>query len=147
MSDCIFCKMAKGEIPTVKIWEDDEFFAILDLYPNTKGMTLVIPKNHYDSDIFEMDEDTYQKYLLAVKKVVKILEKGLKVKRGALVFEGLLINHAHVKLYPVHGLNEKFESFGIEGKYFDKYPGYTTTIMGPKADNLEKVSEEIKNNQ
>ena len=47
MSDCIFCKIAKGEIPSVKIWEDDEFFAILDLFPNTKGMTLVIPKSHF----------------------------------------------------------------------------------------------------
>ncbi len=79
MSDCIFCKIAKGEIPSVKIWEDDEFFAILDLFPNTKGMTLVIPKSHYDSDVFEMDDEIYQRFLLAVKKVVRVLEKGLKV--------------------------------------------------------------------
>jgi histidine triad (HIT) family protein len=45
MKDCIFCKIANGEIESVKIWEDKDFFAILDVNPNTKGMTLVLTKN------------------------------------------------------------------------------------------------------
>ena len=48
-SSCIFCKIAKGEIPSVKIWEDKKHIAILDINPNTEGMTLVIPKKHYES--------------------------------------------------------------------------------------------------
>lgn len=147
MTDCVFCKIANNEIPSVKIWEDDEFFAILDLFPNTKGMTLVIPKKHYDSDVFEMDDEVYQRFLLAVKKVVRVLEKGLKVKRVALVFEGMLANHVHAKLYPVHGLDKKFESFEMKGEFFDSYQGYITTLMGPKAENLEEVAKEIKDNQ
>ena len=48
-SDCIFCKIAKGEIPSAKIWEDQEHLAILDVNPNTKGMALVLTKEHFDS--------------------------------------------------------------------------------------------------
>lgn len=44
--DCIFCKIIKGEIPSYKVYEDEEFLGILDIFPNTKGMTLLIPKNH-----------------------------------------------------------------------------------------------------
>ena len=73
--NCIFCKIARGEIDSAKIWEDDEFLTILDIKPNTRGMTLVLTKEHYDSDIFAMPKDVYQRFMLAVKKIVKILEK------------------------------------------------------------------------
>ena len=53
MENCIFCKIVKGEIPCVKIWEDKDFLAILDVFPNTKGMTLVLTKKHFDSYAFE----------------------------------------------------------------------------------------------
>ena len=59
MDDCLFCKIIKGDIPSVKIWEDDNHIAILDAFPNTKGATLVIPKKHYDSYIFDMDDQIY----------------------------------------------------------------------------------------
>jgi len=80
MDDCIFCKIIKGEIPSFKVWEDDEFLAILDINPNTKGMTLVLTKEHYNSYAFEMSDDVYNKFLLATKKVAKILEKNLVYK-------------------------------------------------------------------
>ena len=72
--DCIFCKISRGDIPSYKIWEDDKFFAILDIFPNTKGMTLIIPKEHYDSYAFEMPDDVYSEFMLAAKKVGLILD-------------------------------------------------------------------------
>jgi hypothetical protein len=77
----------------------------------------------------------------------KILERGLNVKRVALVMEGMGINHAHLKLYPLHGISEKFqEMWGKERVYFEKYDGYVSTQLGPKADlaELKKLAEEIK---
>ena len=48
-SGCVFCKVVSGEFPSYKIYEDDKHLAILDLYPNVKGMTLIITKEHYES--------------------------------------------------------------------------------------------------
>ena len=57
--DCVFCKIASGEFDSAKIWEDDNFLAVLDLNPNVKGMTLVMPKKHFDSDAFLMPDKDY----------------------------------------------------------------------------------------
>jgi histidine triad (HIT) family protein len=136
--NCIFCKISKGEIPSYKIWEDEEFFAILDIFPNTKGMTLVIPKQHYDSYAFEMPDDVYTRFLLASRKVGKLLDEKLAAMRTALVMEGMGVNHAHVKLYPLHGLGKDFEAIIPEGNvFYEKYQGYLTTRLGPKADDVE----------
>ncbi|MCI0472964.1 MAG: HIT domain-containing protein [Ignavibacteria bacterium] len=136
--NCIFCKISKGEIPSYKIWEDDEFFAILDIFPNTKGMTLVIPKQHYDSYAFEMPDDVYSRFLLASKKVGKLLDDKLGVMRTALVMEGMGVNHAHAKLYPLHGLGKDFKAMDPEGTvFFELYQGYLSTRLGPKADDEE----------
>jgi len=148
MENCIFCKIVKGEIDSAKIWEDEEFLAILDSNPNTKGMTLVLTKKHYDSYAFDMPEDVYQKFMEATRKVAKILEKGLNAKRVAMVMEGMGVNHAHIKLYPLHGLTDKFTEMWGEGKvFFEKYEGYISTQLGPSADivELKKLAEEIKN--
>ncbi len=147
MENCIFCEIVEGKIPSVKIWEDKESIAILGIKPNTEGMTLVIPKKHYDSDVFEMSDKDYKKFLLSGKKVAKILEKGLKVKRVAMVLEGMEINHAHIKLYPLHGLDEKFKKMvAKEQIYFNKYPCYITTLEGPQKsiEELKKVAEKIR---
>jgi diadenosine tetraphosphate (Ap4A) HIT family hydrolase len=145
--NCIFCKIVKGEIPSVKIWENEKHIAILDKFPNTKGQTMVIPKEHFDSDATDMPEEENKELMIAVKKVAKILEKRLNVKRVAIVMEGLGVNHVHIKLYPIHGLNEKFEeTWNKEKVYFDKYEGYITTQTGPEksTEELNKIAEKIK---
>ena len=147
MENCIFCKIVKGEIDSAKIWEDDKFLAILDVNPNTKGMTLVLPKQHFDSYVFDTEDQDYQELMLASKKVAKILEKGLEVKRVALVMEGMGVNHSHIKLYPLYGLEEKFqEMWAKDSVFFHNYIGYISTQLGPKADinDLKKLAEEIK---
>ncbi|MCX6824733.1 MAG: HIT domain-containing protein [candidate division SR1 bacterium] len=145
--DCVFCKIVAGEIPSVKIWEDDNFFAIFDIFPNCKGQTLVISKEHHDSDIFVLQDDYYAKYTLAVKKVISLLKQGLGVQRVGMVMEGLGVNHAHFKLYPMHGLTkDRKEYIGGRELSFDDYPGYITTEIGPKADinELQKLADSFK---
>jgi len=138
MESCIFCKIVKGEIPCYKIYEDTEFLAFLDIYPNTEGMTLVISKKHYNSYAFDMPEEEYTKLMKVTKKVAELLDKKLNVKRTAMVMEGMGINHVHIKLYPMHRLENKDQI--IEAKervFFEKYPGYITTLMGSEADHKE----------
>lgn len=149
MENCIFCRIVSGQAPSVKIWEDGKHIAVLDINPNTEGMTLVITKRHYDSYAFDMPEKDYTDAMLAARTVGKLLDKGLKVKRTVLVAEGLGVNHLHIKLYPVHGMNEKFaETWAKEKEYFEGYEGYITTRLGPRrsAEELEKVREKIERN-
>lgn len=130
MEDCIFCKIVAGKIPSVKIWEDDKHIAILDINPSTEGAALVLTKRHFDSYAFEMPEKDYTTLMLAARKVGKLLDKGLNVKRSVMVMEGLEVNHVHIKLYPVNSI------------------GYFTTKPGPQksAEELKKIADKITRN-
>lgn len=81
MTDCIFCKIVAGELPSTSVWEDDDYYAFFDIFPNCKGQTLVIPKKHYDSQLFEMSDDAYSDLLVAAKKVANLLKKSFEVQR------------------------------------------------------------------
>lgn len=132
MENCVFCKIVEEKIPSVKIWEDEKFMAFLDVMPNTKGMTLVIPKEHMESYLFDKSDEVICDIVVAGKTVANVLEKGLGVKRVALVMEGLGVNHLHLKLYPIYEDSEEYE-------------GHLTTELGPKMsmEELEEVKEEI----
>lgn len=139
MSDCIFCKIANGESPCFKIWGNDEFLAFLDIMPNVKWQTLVIPKQHYDSDLFLInDKDFYKRLMSATKEVVDMLKKSLKVERVWMIMEWMWVNHLHLKLYPMYWLGEQREQIEVRSHvFFDKYPGYLTTEMWDQADMEE----------
>lgn len=150
MKDCLFCKIINGDIPSHKVYEDDDYLAILDIFPNTKGLTLVIPKKHLPGDVFEINDEEYSKLMLAAKKVAKLLEKKLGNLRVALVIEGLEIDHVHIKLYPLHGTKKgKFIQITDKEKpvSFEKYSGYVTTLHGPRADDkeLKELAEKLRN--
>ena len=145
--DCIFCQIVEGKIPCHKIYEDDEHLAFLDIFPNTKGMTLVIPKKHFDSYAFDMPDQNFRKLLDVTKKIAKGLDKALGCKRTAMVMEGMGVNHVHIKLYPLHKIEEKFTEIIPEDRvFFEKYPGYLTTKIGPRANDeeLEKLASKIR---
>ncbi len=146
-ADCVFCKVIAGEFDCAKIWEDENFLAILDINPNTSGMALVMPKLHFDSNLFDLPEKTYSAFLLAAKEVAALLEKGLDVSRVALVMEGMGVNHAHIKLYPLRDTDERFKDrWSKEKVFFEHYPGYVTTQLGsgvPLLD-LKKQAEDLR---
>jgi len=147
MKNCIFCKIVRGKIDSAKIWENEEFMAILDVNPNVKGMTLVIPKKHHDSDIFTMLNKDYQQFMLAAKEVAHLLVQSLEVKRVAMVIEGMGVNHAHLKLYPLFGLDKKFVEIVSPRKvFFDNYPGYLSTQLGPPKAlvELKELAQDIR---
>ena len=105
MSDCIFCKIAKGEIPSSKIWEDEDHLAFLDINPVNPGHTLIIPKNHVDS-VFDMAENDYSKLFMAAKKLSSPLKNAMEAKRVGVIIEGFLVPHAHVHLVPLNRMSE-----------------------------------------
>lgn len=147
MKECTFCKIINGEINAAKIWEDGHFLAILDVNPNTKEMTLVIQKKHYPSYAFDLGDEVYKKLMIASKKVALLLDKKLNVKRTAMVMEGMGINHTHIKLYPLYGLDSKFKETWTDNKvFFEKYEGYITTQLGQKMDlnKLKRLADKIR---
>lgn len=99
--DCIFCKIIKGEIPAVKIWEDEKYFAFLDINQINPGHALLIPKKHTDY-LFDLDDKEYTQLMLKAKFLAKLLKNKLKPKKIGLVVEGFLIHHVHIHLFPLN---------------------------------------------
>ena len=152
---CIFCEIITGTIPAQIFWGDDDFIAFLSIDPNTEGFTCVIPKQHYRSDVLKMPDEILQKFILASKKVANILESYFSdVGRVGLIMEGTGIDHAHIKLVPMHGTENlkdgKWEQFLSEKEiWFDKYEGWICSSGGPMANNedLKNLATPIKNKQ
>src|SRR3989344_2501998 len=103
MMDCIFCKIAKGEAPAHKIWEDEKHLAFLSIFPNTEGFSVVITKEHYPSYVFDLPEDVLVELVKAAEQTAKLLDAKLEdVERTGMIFEGFGVNHVHAKLFPMH---------------------------------------------
>ena len=96
MTNCIFCKIVKNEIPSYIIYEDKEFLGFLDIFPKTEGHTLVIPKKHVQ---WVWDYPELGKYFEVVGKIARHLKKTGGEEVRALVY-GFDIAHAHVHLMP-----------------------------------------------
>ncbi len=104
MENCIFCKIAAGEIPSNTIYEDDSFRVILDLGPATKGHALVLPKNHY-ADLFEIPEDVLAGAAKVAKKVAGTMKEklscdGLNLVQNNGEAAGQTVMHFHLHIIP-----------------------------------------------
>lgn len=103
-NDCIFCKLASGEIPTNSIYEDDMFRVILDAAPASKGHALIIPKEHY-RNIYEIDEEAAGEAMkLAKKMAAHMTEKlncdGFNLLQNNGEVAGQTVFHFHLHLIP-----------------------------------------------
>lgn len=98
----IFTKIAKGEIPSWKVAENEEFYAFLDISPLAKGHTLVIPKNVEDDYIFNLDEKTYTGLTAFARKVAIALKKAVPCKRVGVAVLGMEVPHTHIHLVPLN---------------------------------------------
>lgn len=120
--DCIFCKIIKGEIPSYKVYEDDEFIAFLDVHPLNKGHTLLVPKKHIQ---WVNDYEPFSKYWEKARELSKKIKQAMDCILVSYVTYGLGVPHAHIHLIP------KFEN--------DNHP------MGPNPEKtLELTKEEMQ---
>ena len=103
MQDCLFCKIANGEIETKLFWEDENYVAFLDINPMAKGMTLVVPKKHVGSNVMTLEDKEITDAMVAIRQVAKILDEKLEGNlRTTLLFEGIEVPHLHAKLIPLY---------------------------------------------
>ncbi len=104
----LFTRIVNGEIPSYKIAETDDFYAFLDINPNSKGHTLCIPKKETDK-IFDLDEKTYLGLMQFSRRVALAIEKAIPCERVGMSVIGLEVPHVHVHLIPLHTMeNARF---------------------------------------
>ncbi len=104
--DCIFCKIARGAIPSAKVYEDADVIAFMDIAPVAKGHVLVVPKAHHDP-IINTPDDVLQKLIVIVKKIaaaqVRALKAdGISVSQANGAVAGQIIPHIHFHVIPRH---------------------------------------------
>ncbi|HFS66636.1 MAG TPA: HIT family protein [Flavobacteriia bacterium] len=113
----VFTKIISGEIPSFKVAEDENFYAFLDINPNAKGHTLVVPKKEVDK-LFDLDQETYTNLFDFSRKIAKAIEKAIPCKRVGLSVIGLEVPHVHVHLIPLNIMEDiqfkKKEKFSNE---------------------------------
>lgn len=97
MKDCIFCKIIAGDIPSYKVYEDEDFLAFLDIKPWGVGHTLVVPKTHYQ---WVWDYPEAGKYFEIVKKIALAQKKAFGTDLVISKIFGEEVPHAHVQIYP-----------------------------------------------
>ena len=109
MTDSVFTKIIKGEIPSHKIYEDDKSLAFLDINPVTHGHTLVIPKVQIDH-LWDVDDELYI-HLMNVAKLIAVRQRTvIKPKRVGILVEGFDVPHAHIHVFPMYeGMVETIE--------------------------------------
>ena len=128
--DCIFCKIARGEILCYKIYEDEFFIGFLDNFPYVKGQSLVIPKKHLAPWLFDLDDEIYCKLMLAAKKVAKAIDKAFRPLKTGIIVEGLELDHVHIKIFPLSKIG------------FRDYPKKLDPL--PSKEEMEKIAKRIR---
>lgn len=128
--DCIFCKIANGEIPSKTLYEDERFRVILDLGPATKGHALILPKDHF-SNLFELPDETAGEVMkLAIRMAVQMKEKlhadGFNLVQNNGECAGQTVMHFHLHLIP-------------------RYEGDGQHILWKPVETTQEELEQIKN--
>lgn len=137
MEDCIFCKIVEGEIPCIKIYEDEHILSFLDIMPANKGHCLVIPKKHC-VNILDTDEELFQKMSSVAWKVAKALSLSCGNGSYNLIMNsgkeaGQVVMHAHMHVIP------RFKGDGHDLVWKNKK--YSEEEMHKIADNIRKFMD------
>ena len=132
MNECIFCKIARGEIPSKTLYEDEKFRVILDLGPIARGHALILPKEH-SANIYELPDETAAAVFVLGKKMAGIMKEklkcdGLNLMQNNGETAGQTVNHFHLHVIP------RYED---DGQQIGWVPGE------PTQEELEAVRREI----
>lgn len=121
-SNCIFCKIIAGDIPSATVYEDRDFKVIMDISPAAKGHLIILPKKHA-ADLFELDEDTASKVLFVAQKVAKAVKEelncdGINILQNNGEAAGQTVFHYHVHIIPRYD-GDTVQMTWEHGKYAD----------------------------
>jgi len=137
--ECLFCNIIAEQEKAWVVYEDDHHIAFLTPFPNTPGFTVLVPKEHLDSNVLGLDESRFTEMMKAAKRLSDILNSKLRTKRTGLIIEGMGVDHAHIKLIPMYGIPDGDWKPMLSGdpKFSEKYEGYLTSHDGPRMTDLQ----------
>ena len=136
MNKCVFCKIVKNEIPTDKIYEDEKFFAFLDINPVNPGHILVVPKNHYEN-IYSLPDEILCDIGSVIKKIAVAVKKSVNADGINIIMNnngaaGQIVPHAHFHIIP------RFADDGLR-----HWPGKPYSNKEEAAKIAEKIKKEL----
>ena len=114
MEDCLFCKIAAGELPAHKIYEDELAFAFLDKHPINPGHILVIPKEHREN-FYDLSDPVYQTVFETAKRLAQTVSRKMNPKKVGLVVAGWDVPHAHIHIVPMQDYHDITSKSVVEG--------------------------------
>lgn len=137
MTDCIFCKIVKGDIPSYKVYEDDYTFAFLDISQVSKGHTLVVPKTH-SRDLLETDSEVLTHVIKSVQKVAQMIDDtlqpdGINIVQNNRAFADQSVFHLHFHIMPRY--ENELDGFGYR---------WETHMEVFSQDEMAALAEQIK---
>jgi len=137
MSDCIFCKIVDGTIPSTKVYEDENVYAFMDVSPLTKGHTLLVPKTHV-KDLFEMPEEIAANLYAVAPKIANAIKSafnpaGLNTINNNGAFAGQTVFHYHLHFIPRYN-----ETDGLKVKWETKQSEFTPDVLGQVAAQIKE---------
>ena len=142
---CLFCQIIAGKEKAWVVYEDEHHVAFLTPFPNTPGFTVLVTREHLDSNVLGLEEDRFAEMMIAARKVAQQLDKKLGTRRTGIIIEGMGIDHAHVKLIPMHGIpdGEWKPVLSKDHVFYKTYEGYLTSHDGPRMSD-EQLDEILK---
>jgi diadenosine tetraphosphate (Ap4A) HIT family hydrolase len=135
----LFAQIVRGEVQQWRVWESDAHVAFLTPFANTSGFTVLVPRAHLSSNIFELADDDYAALMDAACSVAHLLKASLNIPACGMFFEGMEIDYAHVKLVPVSKVESREGAKGEVEDFHEHYRGYLSTKFGPAAGDLKKI--------
>jgi histidine triad (HIT) family protein len=133
MNNCLFCKIVKGEIPSYKVYEDDNFLSFLDIRPLTKGNALVIPKKHYH---WTYDVPSFGEYFEVAREVGLASKRAFGAEWISFLTLGLEVPHAHIRVIPRY--KDDLHEIVVDINVFEKFDEYEMKEIA------KKIRESIK---
>jgi len=128
----VFCRIVAGIKEEDKVWEDEEFLAVLDVNPCARGHLLVIPKKH-SRWVWDIDREEYLRYMDKIRYLAGVLRKAFDTDCVQMAIAGMDVSHSHIHLFP-----------RVEG---DELGGIPVTPMEPKlsGEEMGEIRDKIKN--
>jgi histidine triad (HIT) family protein len=141
MSDCLFCKIVDGSIPSIKVYEDDHVLAFMDIFPLTKGHTLLIPKKHHEN-VFDMTSEDASHLFSVAPKIAGAINSsfnpaGLNLLNNNGAPAGQSVFHFHLHFIPRYDQTD-----GFNAKWQTKEKQMTTDLVSEYA---EKIKSQLSN--
>lgn len=140
MTDCLFCKIAAGELPAYKLYEDAHILAFLDLHPIRKGHALVIPKAHHVW-FEDLPEDLATRITGCAQRIARAMKRLYAVERVSMFYTGIHVPHAHAHVVPMFHMHDVTSAAYLR----DGADQFSTPPKLPVSE-MADIAQTLKNN-